>query len=205
MNDVNKPAFWNELYQSKSVAWDLKAPTPAFIDLLNSEYFLGKKEILIVGCGYGYDAIEAAKKGLEVTALDFSENAIEFANSLAQKEKVNINFLAEDLFKLNCNYSNSFEIIFDYVTYCAIDPERRKEYADKISDLLKPEGLFVIILFPIENRIGGPPFAVDVNEATNYFSEKLDLIVSTDKINSIKPRKGRELLQIYRKSNGKKS
>ncbi|AFH50027.1 SAM-dependent methyltransferase [Ignavibacterium album JCM 16511] len=205
MSDVNKPEFWNELYINNSAAWDLKSPTPAFIDLLSSEYFDGRKKFLVVGCGYGYDAIEAAKKGFEVTALDFSEKAIEFARSLAQKEKVNINFLVEDFFNLNNTFSNSFEIIFDYVTYCAIDPKRRKEYADKIYQLLKPEGIFAIILFPIENRIGGPPFAVDVNEATDLFSEKLELIISTDKINSIKPRKGRELLQIYRRANGKKS
>lgn len=202
MNDVNKSDFWEELYRNNTVAWDLRTPTPAFIDLLNSEYFLNKKKMLVVGCGYGYDAIEAAKKGFNVTALDFSETAIEFAKTLAGKEKVSVNFLVEDFFNLNTSFLNSFEIIFDYVTYCAIDPTRRKEYADKISQLLKPEGLFAIILFPVENRVGGPPFAVDVNEATNFFSEKLELIISTDKINSIKPRKGRELLQIYRKSNG---
>ncbi|GIV45279.1 MAG: SAM-dependent methyltransferase [Ignavibacterium sp.] len=205
MSDVNKPEFWDELYRNNSAAWDLKTPTPAFIDLLSSEYFEGRRKFLVVGCGYGYDAIEAAKKGFEVTALDFSEKAIEFARSLAQKEKVNINFLVEDFFNLNNTFSNSFEIIFDYVTYCAIDPGRRKEYADKIYQLLKPEGIFSIILFPVENRIGGPPFAVDVNEATDLFSEKLELIISTDRINSIKPRKGRELLQIYRRANGKKS
>lgn len=202
MSDVNRPEFWDKLYRNNSAAWDLKTPTPAFLDLLSSEYFIGRKNLLVVGCGYGYDAIEAAKKGFEVTALDFSEKAIEFARSLAQKDKVNINFLLEDFFNLNNSFLNSFEIIFDYVTYCAIDPNRRKEYADKIFNLLKPNGVFAIILFPIENRIGGPPFAVDVNEATDLFSEKLELIISTDRINSIKPRKGRELLQIYRKTNG---
>lgn len=205
MNDVNKSEFWDELYLSNSVAWDLKSPTPAFIDLLRSEYFSGRKKLLVVGCGYGYDAIEAAKNGFEVTALDFSQAAIESAKKLAVKENVNVEFLVEDFFNLKEKYLNSFELVFDYVTYCAINPTRRKEYAEKISDVLQPNGIFAIILFPIENRVGGPPFAVDVSEATNYFSWKLELIVSTDKINSIKPRKGRELLQIYRKPDGKKS
>ncbi|MCX8107093.1 MAG: TPMT family class I SAM-dependent methyltransferase [Ignavibacterium album] len=205
MNDVNKSEFWDELYLSNSVAWDLKSPTPAFIDLLSSEYFSGRKKLLVVGCGYGYDAIEAAKNGFEVTALDFSQAAIASAKKLAVKENVNVEFLVEDFFNLKEKYLNSFELVFDYVTYCAINPARRKEYAEKISDVLQPNGIFAIILFPIENRVGGPPFAVDVSEATNYFSWKLELIVSTDKINSIKPRKGRELLQIYRKPDGKKS
>ena len=204
-NEVNKSEFWDNLYKINSVGWNLKSPTPAFIDLLKSKYFADKNKMLITGCGYGYDAIAAAKNNFNVTAVDFSETAIQFGQSLAEKENVKVNFIAEDFFRLNDNHLNSYEIIFDYVTYCAIDPLRRKEYADKIYQLLKTEGIFVIILFPIEKRVGGPPFAVDVDEATKLFSEKLKLVVSTDKINSIKPRKGRELLQIYRKINGKKS
>uniref|UniRef100_A0A832DK75 Methyltransferase domain-containing protein n=1 Tax=Ignavibacterium album TaxID=591197 RepID=A0A832DK75_9BACT len=205
MNEVNKSEFWDNLYKINSVGWDLKTPTPAFIDLLKSEYFADKSKMLITGCGYGYDAIAAAKNNFNVTAVDFSETAIQFAQSLAKKENVKINFIVEDFFSLNDDHLNSYEVIFDYVTYCAIDPSRRKEYADKIYQLLKTNGVFAIILFPIEKRIGGPPFAVDVEEATNLFSEKLELVVSTSEINSIKPRKGRELLQIYRKTNGKKS
>ncbi|WP_337864568.1 methyltransferase domain-containing protein [Ignavibacterium sp.] len=202
MNEVNKAEFWDTLYKINSVGWDLKTPTPAFLDLFKSDYFKEKSKLLITGCGYGYDAVAAAKSNFDVTAIDFSETAIQFAESLAKKENVKINFLVNDFFLLDENYFQSYEIIFDYVTFCAIDPARRKEYANKIFQLLKPTGIFAIILFPIEKRIGGPPFAIDVDEATKLFSDKLELILSTDNINSIKPRKGRELLQLYRKSNG---
>lgn len=202
MNEVNSAEFWDNLYKTNSVGWDLKTPTPAFLDLLKSDYFKEKKRLLITGCGYGYDAVAAAKNNFDVTAIDFSETAIQFAESLARKENVKVNFLIKDFFLLDENHLQSYEIIFDYVTFCAIDPARREEYAKKIFQLLKPKGIFAIILFPIEKRIGGPPFAIDVDEATKLFSGKFELIISTDKINSIKPRKGRELLQIYRKSDG---
>lgn len=202
MNEVNSAEFWDNLYKINSVGWDLKTPTPAFIDLLESDYFKERKKLLITGCGYGYDAVAAAKNNFDVTAVDFSETAIQFAESLARKENVKVNFLVKDFFLLDENHLQSYEIIFDYVTFCAIDAARREEYANKIFQLLKPKGIFAIILFPIEKRIGGPPFAIDVDEATKLFSAKLELILSTDKINSIKPRKGRELLQIYRKSDG---
>lgn len=205
MNEVNKSEFWNRLYSDNSAGWDLKSPTPAFMDLLDSVYFRNKNALLVLGCGYGYDAIEAAKKNFEVTAIDFSEAAILFAEKLAAKENVKVNFLVKDFFEIEDVHFNNYDIIYDYVTYCAIDPERRKEYAELISNLLAPNGIFAIILFPVEKRDGGPPFAVDVDEATGFFSEKLQLVLSTDKINSIKPRKGRELLQIYRKPYGTKS
>lgn len=202
MKEVNEPDFWNGLYINKSVGWDLKTPTPAFTDLLNSDFFVNRKKLLFLGSGYGYDAVEAAKKGFEVTAVDFSEAAIAFARNMAQKENVMVRFLVEDFFKLSENHFDTYEIIFDYVTFCAIDPDRRAEYSELIFRLLASDGIFVIILFPIEKREGGPPFAVDVEEATKLFSNKLELVISTNEINSIKPRKGREHLQIYRKTNG---
>lgn len=202
MNEVNNAEYWDNLYKINSAGWDLKTPTPAFIDLLASEYFKERKRLLITGCGYGYDAVAAAKNNFDVTAIDFSATAIQFAESLSRKENVKVNFLVKDFFLLDENHLQSYEIIFDYVTFCAIDPVRREEYASKIFQLLKPKGIFAIILFPIEKRIGGPPFAIDVDEATKLFLGKLELVLSTDKINSIKPRKGRELLQIYRKSDG---
>ena len=116
---------------------------------------------------------------------------------MAVNEKVKINFLTEDLFLID--ETMKFDIVYDYVTYCAINPQRRKEYADKVASLLNQTGLFIIILFPIEERTDGPPFAVDVKEAEKLFGEKMELVLSTDEIRTIKPRRGRELLQIYRK------
>ena len=193
----DKVEFWEESYINGKTSWDMKSATPAFVDLLNHILLVDKKSMLIPGCGFGYDAIAAAKAGYDVTANDISETAIKFALELADKENAEINFLIEDFFLLTDDLS--FDIVYDYVTYCAIDPQRRKDYADKVASLLKQNGLFVIILFPIENRTGGPPFAVDVKEAEKLFGEHLQLVLSTDEINSIKPRKGRELLQIYRK------
>ncbi len=193
----DKVEFWEESYINGKTAWDMKSATPAYEDLLSHNLLRDKKSMLVLGCGYGYDAIAAAKSGYDVTANDISETAIRFASELAFKENVDINFLLEDFFLLKDDLS--FDIVYDYVTYCSFDPQRRKEYANKVASLLKQNGLFVFILFPIENRIGGPPFAVDLNEAEKLFGEQLELILSTNEINSIKPRKGRELLQIYRK------
>ena len=176
----------------------MKSATPAFLDLLNNYLLKDKKTLLVIGSGHGYDAVAAAKKGFKVTANDFSETANKFASELAVNEKVKINFLTEDLFLID--ETMKFDIVYDYVTYCAINPQRRKEYADKVASLLNQTGLFIIILFPIEERTGGPPFAVDVKEAEKLFGEKMKLVLSTDEIRTIKPRKGRELLQIYRKN-----
>ena len=198
MLNSDKFEFWEELYKNDSAGWNMKSATPAFLDLLNHNLLKDKKTLLVLGSGYGYDAIAAAKNGFKVTANDFSETANKFASELAQMENVNIKFLTKDMFLID--EKMKFDIVYDYVTYCAINTKRRKEYAKKVASLLKTKGVFVIILFPIEDRPGGPPFAVDVKEAEKLFCEKMELVLSTDEIKTIKPRRGRELLQIYRKN-----
>lgn len=192
-------SFWDEIYRNNSVSWDIKTPTPVFETLMDAGKFMKPGKILIAGCGKGYDAVLAAKKGYDVYADDFSIEAIKFARDLAEKEKVKVNFLLEDIFRLDSIYREYFDYIYDYVTYCAVLPERRKEYAEKMAGLLKPGGRFIALLFPVENREGGPPYAVDVEEFYDLVSRHLSIIFSSKKINSIKPRKGREILQIYLK------
>lgn len=63
-----------------------------------------------------------------------------------------INFLINDFFKLREDYRNPFDLVYDYVSNCVIDPLRRKEYAKLISDLLKCSGTYIALWFPIEKE-----------------------------------------------------
>ena len=191
MFPTDAASFWDEKYLNNEDRWDMKTPTPVFENLIVSQQFIKPGKILILGCGKGYDAILAAKKGFDVYAVDFSIEAIKFAKKMAEEENLKINFLLYDIFDLDSIYKNQFDYIYDYVTYCAISPERRKEYAEKISNLLKQNGKLVALLFPVEERGGGPPFAVDVQEFYSLFSPHLQLKFSSNRINSIKPRMGK--------------
>ena len=194
---VDKPSFWEERYKKNQTNWDTKSANPVFAELIDDNNFTNKGKILIVGCGKGYDAVLAAEKGYDVTAIDFSLTAVEYAEQLAIQKELNIKFLIEDIFTLNKDYVESFDIVYEYATYCAINPERRKEFAIKISSLIKKGGRLIAILFPVDKRDGGPPFSVDIQEFYKNFSEHLQLELSTKQINSIKPRKGKEILQVY--------
>jgi SAM-dependent methyltransferase len=199
MSTTESASFWDDKYRNNEASWDMKTPTPVFENLLDAQQFVRPGKILIVGSGKGYDAVLAAKKGYEVFAVDFSTEAIEFSKNLAEKENLKLNYLLQDIFQLDSVYRNHFDYVYDYVTYCSILPERRKEYSEKISVLLKTGGKLIALLFPVEDRKGGPPYAVDVLEFYDLFSQHLQLKFSSWKINSIKPRRGREVLQIYLK------
>lgn len=197
---VDKASFWNEKYLNSESSWDLNSANPVFVKLLNDKNIILPGAILIAGCGKGYDAIAAAKSGYEVTAIDFSSYAINFTNELANQSSVKIQTIEEDIFELNAEYENRFDIVYEYVMYCAINPDRRKEYAKKISSLLKINGKYVSLFFPIEKREGGPPFGISLADTYSVFSQYLKLELSTNRIDSVKPRRGREVLQVYRKT-----
>lgn len=196
---VNNQSFWNDLYKYGNVGWDMKSSTPVFKSLLKKQKYPVSSKILILGSGFGYDAIEAAKMGFDVTAVDFSDEAITIARQNAVKANVKINFLIKDFFKLKNEFTNHFDIVYDYVTYCAIDLSRREEYAEMISACLKCEGTFIALWFPVEKREGGPPFGIDLEETQNIFTRLLELQLTLNHKDTIKPRVGREILQVFKK------
>jgi methyl halide transferase len=198
VTSVDDPSFWDKKYLENSANWDLKTPTPLFVSLINKGIHITPSRIFIPGCGKGYDAVFAAEKGFQVTAADFSEQALAFARNLAQEKGVDVNFINVDLFAYDPGIR--FDYIFEYTTYCAINPSKRKEYAAKMGDILNPGGKLIALLFPIDGRTGGPPYNIDPLETYRIFSEFLKLEFYSRNIESVKPRKGREVLHIYKKS-----
>ena len=196
---LNSPHYWDEKYNSNNTGWDIKSSNPVFVDLLKENKLIKPSKILITGSGKGYDAVAAAKENYDVTAVDFSKKANELAGNLADENSVKINFITEDIFDLMNNYKNYFDAVYEYTTFCAIKPARRKEYAKVMSEIIKPGGKLIALLFPVDGRPGGPPFNIDILEFYNFFSKYFIMEISTFKINSIKPRKGKEVLQVYRK------
>ncbi len=195
---VNSPSYWDELYRRGEAHWDLGSDTPAFVDLLDSgEAAPGKT--LVLGCGKGYDAVLFARRGFAVTAVDFSGEAVVHARGLADSGGVAVEFLQADLFNLPSEFAGAFDYVVEYVTFCAIDPLRRREYVDVVQRCLKPGGRFLALFFPIEVRSGGPPFAVPLKETIRLFEERLDLVSLEFPQKSIPPRKGREVMTVWLK------
>lgn len=194
---VDDPGFWDNRYITNGAGWDLKTPTPAFVSLVKKGEYISPGTLFIPGCGKGYDAVFAAEHGFNVTALDFSEQALLQAKKLAAEKQSDVRFLNQDIFTLD--EALIYDYVFEYTTYCAINPARRKDYVEKISSLLKPGGRLIALLFPIDGREGGPPYNIDVEEAFSLFSRYLRLELYSKKIDSVKPRTGREVLHIYKK------
>jgi hypothetical protein len=90
--------------------------------------------------------------------------------------------------------------MLEYTCYCAIDPQRRKEFADLTARLLKPGGIYISLAYPISNHTGGPPFSVSVPEVLNLFQERgFKLVGRKMPSDSVPARKGAEELLLLQK------
>jgi len=198
-SEISSSKYWNNIYNAKKDVWTLNNPNPVLVQIVEGKKIAPPGKILVAGSGKGDDAIYLAQKGFDVSAIDFSEEAINFSSKLAENEGVVVNFMQNDLFSIKTDFPDEFDFIYEYVTLCAIDPDRIEELIEAITSALKVNGLFVTIPFPIDKREGGPPFTIELERFYNIACKYLKLEYYAKDINSVKPRKGKEVLMIFKK------
>ncbi len=194
------PEYWEKRYQSDDTGWDLGGPTPIFDNWI--QFQEDSLSICILGAGNGWDAINFAEKGHNVTAVDFAESAIVNMNTLAQERGIQINLIHSDIFDLCKLFNHTFDIVLEYTCFCAINPARRTDYVRMTNQILKPDGKLVALLFPIDKDINddGPPFVVDLDSTISLFSKYFILDRKEIPSLSIERRNGREVFVIFKKN-----
>jgi SAM-dependent methyltransferase len=197
-DNVNHAGSWDAYYEQSRDGWDLGGPTPVFNRLAsNGRFEPGRMAVL--GAGRGYDAREFSRHGFQVTAVDFASNAVNEMKRLAEADAP-LEILQQDIFTFPNEYDASFDYILEYVCFCAIDPNRRNEYADVATRLLKPNGLFIDLAYPLDARKGGPPFSFSARELLDLFEKRGFKLLSRERPeDSISRRKHAEELFIFQK------
>ena len=196
--DVNSPRKWDTDYEHQTDGWDLGGPTPVFRRLLLSRQ-LTPGRMLVLCAGRGHDAREFARHGFQVTAVDFASQAVQEMHRLANPQAP-VAILQHDIFSLPEPFNHTFDYVLEYTCFCAIDPKRRSEYADLVTRLLKPNGMYIDLAFPLDGRKGGPPFAVSASEIMDLFQARGFQLISHEKpADSVSPRRHAEELFLFQK------
>src|SRR6266498_802363 len=103
--DVNAPRKWDANYKQGTDGWDLGGPTPVFKRLLSSRQLIPGR-MIVLGAGRGHDAREFARNGFQVTAVDFSSEAVREMRRLATSEAP-VEILQQDIFTLPSTLNHS--------------------------------------------------------------------------------------------------
>ena len=134
MNNLSAEA-WEEKYKSNGDRWNLGCPSPPFINLLNSANAPQAGRIAVLGCGKCHDALLFAESGFEVVGFDFAPSAIAEAKNATKNRGISAQFLQRDIFKLNQEFSHSFDYVLEHTCFCAIDPNLRSQYVETVKNL----------------------------------------------------------------------
>lgn len=181
-------SFWQSRWENAETGWDIGYPSTPLV-----EYFdkLDNKDIkiLIPGCGNAYEGEYLIKKGFKNTFLiDIAPLAFE---SLKKRfpDFPDENLILGDFFE----HEETYDLIVEQTFFCAINPNLRKAYAEKIHSLLKKKGKLMGVLFNDPLFEDHPPFGGNKAEYLGYFEDLFTIRHFAAAKNSIKPRANREL------------
>jgi len=196
--NVDQKEFWERMFQAGVMPWDIGKAAPPLETFLKSPYAVCPGSIAVLGCGSGHDCMLFARHNFQVTGVDFAPTAIQITHRrfLDAGMSGKTGFLLErDLFSLH-DYNSYFNYALEHAFFNSIDRSRRRTYAQKVRDLLKPGGK-LIGLWWIDDAPGGPPFGIAKDELFRLFEPffTLDPVVFTP-TNSAPGRQGKELFTL---------
>lgn len=147
--------------ETNKKAWNTKTPVHIKSKFYNNKQFkkgknslksielnaigdVNEKSLLHLQCHFGQDSMSFARMGANVTAVDFSDVAINEAKRISEEINVDVNFIESNVLELNLN--KEFDIVFS--SYGAIGwlPDLEK-WAATIANHLKKGGLFLLTEF----------------------------------------------------------
>lgn len=198
MHDVSSPSFWSALYQAGDTGWDKGRCTPPIARMLREGHVPSTSQIAVIGCGRGHEALEAARQGYRVTAIDFAPEAIEAVKVNARQQGLELQAVEADVFDLAKRWPEHFDAILEHTCLCAIDPHRRDEYVSAVAGALQPQGLLFGLFYACDKPTS-PPYTIDVPEVQARFSPRFEFLRLCTAVDSFEHRAGNELEFVARK------
>jgi len=111
-------------------------------ELLKKDYVPKGGHLLEMGCGDGENSLFLASRGYEVTGVDLSPTAIEWAREKAKQRGLSAAFLLDDVCELKSQPDAVFDFVLDgHCLHCIVE-EGRKMFLDASKRVLKPGGFF---------------------------------------------------------------
>jgi SAM-dependent methyltransferase len=191
--DSTHPDFWTTRYATGKTPWDFGGVPAGLRSFLARSHAPGR--VLIPGCGSGYEVHAFHEGRYDVTAIDFSPAAIDQAKRV-------LGILADrvifgDFFTYDFGQRN-FDLIYERTFLCSMPPSRWPDYANRMADLLSPEGRLIGI-FLYGQRAESPPYPLTDEEAKQLFQRRFRLVRTELVIDSLPLFRGMERWQEWLK------
>jgi phytoene dehydrogenase-like protein len=156
---------WQDAWRERRTPWDAGASPPVLARLVHAGT-LPDGLAVVPGCGAGYDVLSLASASRPVIGIDVAEGAGDRFEALRTERKIPADWARihiGDFFAFDPG--EPVQLVWDYTFFCALDPEVRPRWGERIDALLGDEGELVTLMFPTASfgSPSGPPYTVDVD------------------------------------------
>lgn len=188
-NELAHPR-WKATWQKgvpPGFGFDKECSAPVLLKLIKEDSIpIGRA--LVPGMGRGYDVASLASSSRFVLGIDLSEigvqEAKQYITTLPIEEKPDqSSYELRSMSFFDLDEAEKFDFIYDYTFLCALSPSVRPTWAKKMSNLVKPGGELLTLIFPIrELETDVPPFKVSLEmykellESVGFRCDQLELL-----------------------------
>jgi SAM-dependent methyltransferase len=172
-SDSSDPDFWTVRYAAGRTPWDFGGIPAALKSFLARSSAPG--DVLIPGCGAGYEVQAFHAAGYNVTAIDFSRAALDQAGKVLGPlaEKV----ILGDFFTYDFE-QRRFDLIYERTFLCSMPPSRWLDYANRMAELLTERGKLIGVFLYGRQSSPGPPYPLTDEQSQEIFQKKFRLVRS---------------------------
>jgi SAM-dependent methyltransferase len=132
--------FYRKAKTPSDLPWHRDEPDRFLVEALDERGEPGKA--LDLGCGSGVFSVYLAKRGYEVTGIDFMPRAIDMAKERAKNENAGVTFVNADL--LEWKAPSTFDLILDSGCLHSLIGGDRARYRRQLLTWLAPGGDYVL-------------------------------------------------------------
>ena len=154
-NPVDNSAYWNQYYKNR-VCPEEPSPFAQYVATLVEP----GRDMVELGCGNGRDAVFFAARGLHITALDMSQEAI---SQLQSRGLPNAQFLCGDFVNSNIHQPDSYDYAYSRFTIHSINHNQEQVLLGNLFRGLRPGGKLFIEVRGVNDPLFGKGKQVERN------------------------------------------
>src|SRR4029453_9853675 len=165
---------FSDRYAQGDTPWDSGRPSTELLRVLDSGKLKGETA-LEIGCGTGLNAIELARRGFRVTAVDGGEQPLKIARSRAREAKIQVDFRVADVLK--DDLGGPYDLLFDRGVYHVLRQIDLKGFQKFLERVTHPGSLWLSFSGNAKEKHEdkGPPVVTE-EEIRSEFSPLFEIL-----------------------------
>lgn len=192
---------WEDAWKEGRTPWDAGESPPVLVELVESST-LPAGSAVVPGAGSGYDVLTLAGPTRRVIGLDLAQHAVARFEALREEAGVppeHAQMVRADFFEWEPDAP--VDLVWDYTFLCALEPDRRGEWARRMDRILGPAGELVTLIFPMRegDPAQGPPYPLEPEAVRALLEPFFEPVVLAPVERSRPSRQGLEWLGRWRR------